>query len=61
MSVITPEMLKKLDWRERHIIALRMGIGQERPHTIREVAVRLGMTRGRVQWIQKKALTKLGR
>ena len=48
-----------LDARERQVVTLRYGLGAQRPHTQREVAVRLGISRSYVSRIEKKALSKL--
>ncbi len=61
---IKTELLKKyideiLDDRERQIILLRYGIGNNRPLTQRVVAKRLNISRSYVSRIEKKALTAL--
>ena len=48
-----------LDDREREIIALRYGLGGQRPFTQREVAKRLGISRSYVSRIEKKAVEVL--
>lgn len=47
--------------REAHVIAMRYGILGEEPHTQREVAGTLGISRSYVSRIEKKALVKLRR
>jgi RNA polymerase primary sigma factor len=49
-----------LNDRERLVLQLRFGIGQEREHTLAEVADRLRVSVERVRQIQVRALTKLG-
>ena len=48
-----------LDERERQIILLRYGLGDNKPHTQREVAALLGISRSYVSRIEKAALEKL--
>lgn len=48
-----------LDERERQIITLRYGLGQTKPHTQREVAALLGISRSYVSRIEKSALDTL--
>lgn len=48
-----------LDAREREIITLRYGLDGETPHTQREVAARLGISRSYVSRIEKSALDTL--
>ena len=47
--------------REAHVIAMRYGVLGEEPHTQREVAATLGISRSYVSRIEKKALAKLRR
>lgn len=47
--------------REKHVIAMRYGVLGEEPHTQREVAATLGISRSYVSRIEKKALAKLRR
>jgi len=55
------KILDCLPERERKAIALRFGIGDDRPHTLEEVGRELGVTRERIRQIENKALTKLRR
>lgn len=48
-----------LDERERQIIVLRYGLSDNKPHTQREVATLLGISRSYVSRIEKAALEKL--
>ncbi|HXV28172.1 MAG TPA: RNA polymerase sigma factor RpoD/SigA [bacterium] len=53
------ECLHALDERERKIINLRFGLGDEEPHTLEEVARKFGITRERVRQIEAIALKKV--
>jgi RNA polymerase primary sigma factor len=53
------EALGRLSERERHVVALRFGIGHEREHTLAEVASELGVSLERVRQIQVRAITKM--
>lgn len=53
------EALSILTDREKHIIKLRFGIGNEGPYTLEETGDRLGITRERVRQLQEKAIRKL--
>lgn len=50
---------KRLNQRERELLSLRYGLGGQRPHTQKEVADRLGISRSYVSRIEKKAISKL--
>ncbi len=45
--------------REREILRLRYGIGQDRAHTLEEIGRRLSLTRERVRQLEARALAKL--
>ena len=45
--------------RERKIVVLRYGLGDQRPHTQREIAAQCGISRSYVSRIEKRALAKL--
>ena len=45
--------------RERSVLELRFGIGEDRPRTLQEVGAVFGFTRERARQIESKALTKL--
>ena len=46
--------------RERKIITLRYGLGDQTPRTQREIAAQCGISRSYVSRIEKRALAKLG-
>lgn len=53
------DSLKTLTDREAKILILRFGLGDERPHTLKELGNIFGITRERIRQIQKGALRKL--
>ncbi len=52
-------LLDNLDERERRILQLRFGLGDEQPHTLEEVAQQFGITRERVRQIETVAIQKI--
>jgi RNA polymerase sigma factor (sigma-70 family) len=52
-------LLDSLDARERRVLEMRFGLGDEEPLTLDEVGRRFGLTRERIRQIEAKALTKL--
>jgi len=48
-----------MDSRDRDVIRLRFGIGEESEHTLEEVGQRYGVTRERIRQIESKALAHL--
>jgi RNA polymerase primary sigma factor len=53
------ELLGMIDEREAQILALRFGLEQDGPKTLREVGRAVGLSRERVRQIEKRALQKL--
>jgi RNA polymerase primary sigma factor len=51
--------LESLTPRERRVIELRFGLGNEQSRTLVEVGTELGLTKERIRQIEKEALTKL--
>ena len=51
--------LAELDYRERRILQLRYGLGEEAPLTLEEIGAILHITRERVRQIQNKAIERL--
>jgi RNA polymerase primary sigma factor len=55
------EALATLSEKEREILTLRFGLGDDTPRTLREIGETLGISRERVRQIENQALTKLRR
>ena len=53
------EVLKSLPWRERRVIELRYGLGDEGPLTLEDIGNEVGVTRERVRQIEAKTLAML--
>jgi RNA polymerase primary sigma factor len=53
------KILQSLSTRERRIIEMRFGLGNESSRTLEEVGEELGFTKERIRQIEKEALTKL--
>ncbi len=53
--------LDKLPERERNVIELRFGTGDEAPQTLREAGRRLGLTAERTRQLEQQALQRLAR
>jgi RNA polymerase primary sigma factor len=61
-SLLSEELnrtLESLTPRERRVIELRYGLGNERSRTLCEVGTELSLTKERIRQIEKEALTKL--
>jgi RNA polymerase primary sigma factor len=52
-------VLDELPWRERRVIELRYGLGDEDPMTLEDIGVQVGVTRERVRQIEAKTLAML--
>ena len=52
-------MLEALPWRERRVIELRYGLGDEGPLTLEDIGHQVGVTRERVRQIESKTLAML--
>jgi RNA polymerase primary sigma factor len=55
------QALAELSEKERQILAMRFGLGDDKPLTLREIGEALGISRERVRQIESQALTKLRR
>jgi RNA polymerase primary sigma factor len=53
------DLLSELAPRQREVLELRFGLGDEQPHTLAEVAARLRVTRERVRQIETRAIYRL--
>lgn len=53
------DAMEKLQEREKLVLRLRFGFGEEGPMTLESIGRRLGITRERVRQIQNKAIQKL--
>ena len=53
------EALENLSYRERRVLELRYGLGEQRPRTLEEVARAFNVTRERIRQIENQALKKL--
>ena len=55
------ELLDTLTERERQVVRMRYGLGEEKPQTLEEIGSALGVTRERVRQIEARAMEKLRR
>jgi RNA polymerase sigma factor (sigma-70 family) len=55
------EALSKLSAKEHQVVAMRFGLEDDNPLTLREIGEQLGISRERVRQIENQALTKLRR
>lgn len=53
------EALQSLSDRERHVVSMRFGLGEDREYTLAEVADKLGVSLERVRQIQVRAISKM--
>jgi RNA polymerase primary sigma factor len=53
------KVLDSLPWRERRVIELRYGLGDEDPMTLEDIGHEVGVTRERVRQIESKTLAML--
>ncbi len=53
------DALENLSYRERRVLELRYGLGDQHPSTLKEVAHRFGVTRERIRQIENHSLKKL--
>jgi RNA polymerase primary sigma factor len=53
------EALENLSYRERRVLELRYGLGDQRPRTLEEVARVFNVTRERIRQIENRSLKKL--
>lgn len=57
----TVDLLGIMNKRERHILDLRFGLSDGKPHTLADISKKLGVSRERVRQIEELALKKLRR
>ena len=53
------ELLSTLSDRERQVVNLRYGLGENKTHTLEEIGEQLGVTRERVRQIEARAMEKM--
>jgi len=59
-TVALREALENLSYRERRVIELRYGLGDQQPRTLDEVGRTFNVTRERIREIEHRSLKKLG-
>jgi len=55
------DALDGLPEREKQVLAERYGLGDDQPHTLREIGASMGLSRERVRQIESRALARLRR
>jgi RNA polymerase primary sigma factor len=53
------DALDGLPEREKQVLAQRYGLGDDQPHTLREIGASMGLSRERVRQIEATALKKI--
>ena len=53
------ELLSTLSDRERQVVKLRYGLGENKTHTLEEIGEQIGVTRERVRQIEARAMEKM--
>lgn len=56
---VVQSALTSLSERERKILTMRFGLGDDQPRTLEELGVHFGLTRERIRQLQEQALRKL--
>lgn len=51
--------LAQLNWRERSVLKMYYGIGEETAYTLEEIGSQVNITRERVRQVKERALEKL--
>ena len=59
LKAILKEALAKLTLREQEVLLMRYGLNGQKPHSLQEVASKVGLTKERVRQIQARALEKM--
>ncbi len=61
LGALDHAMVEDLSPREREVVRLRYGLGEDEPHTLQEIGDRLHLTRERIRQIESRAREKLRR
>jgi len=61
LGALEHALLADLNPREREVVRLRYGLGEDEPHTLQEIGDRLHLTRERIRQIESRAREKLRR
>jgi len=56
---VISKLLSKIDEREATILKLRYGLDNQEPMTLKQIGVKVGLTRERVRQLEREALVKL--